>query len=328
MVFSSKAHLIQLDAIVSDIRYATDIIIDERIPKLRDELDILVEFAKNMEEDTKDLNVLLETIESYLLHITAFLEFLEHKIVPFFATEIPYELSSLEKELKKMTAFIIRCLRPEDYKTPVDLSKIKGRFSKADMDVSSILTPIEENLTKDILTVLSPTKYIEVINMGESFSNNLLPLPFITDSVQQWTNDITLLEGHLIQQITNMKRSLSSIKMNMKKMTAFTIRTHQTEDFRSLPDLPEDSPQAPKDDSLLKSRLDRFKDGDIDTGLSPSPYIYYFPYPKGPPQASAEAIPKRKPRPPPDLPEDSPQAPKDDSLLKSGLNRFKDEDNE
>ncbi|MFX0206218.1 MAG: hypothetical protein ACFFDT_09535 [Candidatus Hodarchaeota archaeon] len=252
MVFTSKAHLMQLDAIVSDIRYATDIIIDERLPKLRNELDILVKFVKTEEEATKDLNVLLETIESYLLHITAFLKFLEHKIIPFFATEIPYELSSLEKELKKMTAFIIGCLRPEDYKTPVDLSKVKGHFSKADMDVSSILTPIEENLPTDILTVLSPTKYIEVINMGESFSNNLLSLPSITDSVQQWTNDITLLEGLLIQQIVNVKRSLSSRKMNMKKITAFIIRTHQTEDF----------PQAPKDESLLKSCFDRFKDED------------------------------------------------------------------
>ncbi|MHA2243898.1 MAG: hypothetical protein ACXADY_02925 [Candidatus Hodarchaeales archaeon] len=210
---------------------------------------------------------------------------------------------SLMREIKKGTALIIRARQNEEFKTIIDDP------DRAILDLIALSQLMGLNLQ-----ILAKFLKIEINKIIEGKIQ--AELNIITNEIEEIINSIKdIYEPNNYEQmlgsLLQIKQTLNSLPAFFKREIHEIIETQIIDDLRSL-----------KGDLWRKIvdfiGIDRNWEGE-----TPTPFVYYFPYPKDPPAASAKAIPKDKPiHPLEDIDEDVQEPSQDDLDIKTSSEKF------
>ncbi|MHA2244911.1 MAG: hypothetical protein ACXADY_08065 [Candidatus Hodarchaeales archaeon] len=257
--------------------------------------------------DDNNFRILAESIENVREEHDRLPTLLILEISDIFKNEIQRDLTllwhSLMREIKKGAALIIQARQGEETKTILDDP------DRAFLDLLGLSQLMDLNLE-----ILAKFLKIEISKIIESKIQ--AELNIITNEIEEIINSIK--DTYQPNKYEQMLGSLLQIKQTLNSLPAFFKREiHKIIEIQIIDDL-----ISLKGD-LWRKMMDFIGIKRNWAGETPTPFVYYFPYPKGPPAASAEAISKDKTiQPLEDIDEDV-QEPSQDRLdLEAPSERF------
>lgn len=257
-----------IESIEEDVQTLIRVTITQLVTSVQNETKTLTTLIdKVLQEESAP--ALLESINQFYQTNISNPRILIQEISSFINTRIGYDVNCMKRELRKVIAFNSRAQLGPPF---------LQNFNYWDQINENILF----NAKEEIFTLIESkivTKYKSILNKLTETQMVITNSPMkvtadsLTHSLQQWEKEITDLLEILLKGLkkidSNVQTMLEKEGKELKKGTALIIRTFHNGEG-----------------------LDEFKYPPKGDG-TPFPYIYYFPYPKGPPIASARAIPKK-----------------------------------